>query len=444
MCSSGPLSAAYEKSLIFQYFFYIVIFPPLIFQGSTVFWTNFAASRQNREQEALSFPDVKQAWPSSPMRVSTDDFLAVGGATAEAIRVFDWASTSLGPIETWSVSLKATMRMVLSSKQTMCFWWGPDLLKFYNDAYVPILGLRQGKALGRPFREVWADVWADVFPLVQSALSGQATWMEDMPLIMTRNGYEEQTYWTFSYSPLYGDDGAIEGILNIVTETTKAVGDREALQASYRKVQEHLAYRQAQEQELRLLNAELAHRMKNTLAMVQSIVSQSIRGADSLENVAATVAGRIQALTKAQELLTGVSITAAELTMIAENAVRPHRTDPDRFAFDGPHLLISARQALGLSLALHELATNSTKYGSLSVPEGCVSIRWGVDENQQFSLCWTETGGPVVNMPTRRGFGSKLTERAVADLFHGTAVIAFEPTGVVFSLQGRLDQVTDL
>jgi two-component sensor histidine kinase len=392
----------------------------------------------------LSFPGVKQAWPPSPKRVSTDDFLAIGGATAEAIRVFDWAATSLGPIDTWPVSLKATMRMVLSSKQPMCFWWGPDLLKFYNDAYVPILGLRQSKALGRPFEEVWADVWSEVLPFVRSALSGEATWMEDMPLTMTRNGYEEQTYWTFSYSPLYGDDGAIEGLLNIVTETTKAQADRQALQASYEEVRGHLVQRQAYEQELRLLNAELAHRMKNTLAMVQSIVSQSIRNADSLEDVAAVVIARIQALTKAQDLLTGVSVAAAELAVIAENAIDPHRLEPDRFTFSGPKLLISARQALGLSLALHELATNATKYGALSVPGGCVAISWLLDDNHQFSLSWTEAGGPAVITPTRRGFGSKLTERAVADLFHGTAVIAFEPGGVVFSLQGRLDQSTDL
>lgn len=294
------------------------------------------------------------------------------------------------------------MRMVLSSKQPMCFWWGPDLLKFYNDAYIPILGLRKAKALGRPFREVWADVWDDVLPFVRSALSGQATWMEDMPLIMTRNGYEEQTYWTFSYSPLYGDNGAIEGLLNIVTETTKAVAGREALQASYKEVQEHLARQEAHDRELRLLNAELAHRMKNTLGMVQSIVSQSIRSAESLEDAASVVLARIHALSKAQDLLTGVSIAAAEL------------------------------------------ATNATKYGALSVPEGSVSIQWHLEDEHQFSLRWIETGGPLVCAPTRRGFGSKLTERAVADLFHGTAEIVFDPTGVVFSLQGRLDQSTDL
>lgn len=336
------------------------------------------------------------------------------------------------------------MRMVLSSKQPMCFWWGPDLLKFYNDAYIPILGLRHGQALGRPFPQVWADVWDDVLPFVRSALSGQATWMEDMPLIMTRNGYEEQTYWTFSYSPLYGDNGAIEGLLNIVTETTKLVAGREALQASYKEVQEHLVRQEAHDRELRLLNAELAHRMKNTLGMVQSIVSQSIRSAESLEDAASVVLARIHALSKAQDLLTGVSIAAAELAIIAENAIDPYRMDADRFRFSGPNVLISARQALGLSLALHELATNATKYGALSVPEGSVSIQWSLDDDHQFCLRWIETGGPLVRAPTRRGFGSKLTERAVADLFHGTAEIVFDPTGVVFSLQGRLDQSTDL
>ncbi|TWD55288.1 two-component sensor histidine kinase [Agrobacterium vitis] len=392
----------------------------------------------------MSFSGVKQAWPASARLVSTDDFLAIGGETAEEIRTFGWAETSLGPIETWPASLKATLRMMLSSKQPMCFWWGPDLLQLYNDAYLPILGLRRGKALGRPFQEIWSDVWHDVLPFVNSALSGEPTWMEDMPLIMTRNGYEEQTYWTFSYSPLYGDGGAIEGILNIVTETTKIVAGREALQKSYEEVQAHLVRHQAYEQELRLLNSELAHRMKNTLAMVQSIVSQSIRSSECIDEVAVVVSGRIRALAKAQDLLTGVSIAAADLAMIAENAVEPHRSEPDRFVFSGPKLLMSARQALGLSLALHELATNATKYGALSAPGGQVSICWNLDTENQFSLSWTETGGPLVIAPTRRGFGSKLTERAVADLFHGTAVIGFDPSGVVFSLQGRLDQSTDL
>lgn len=388
----------------------------------------------------MSFPDATQAWPSDPTRISTDDFLAGGGEMAEAIRAFDWAATELGPVKTWPVSLKTTMRLVLASRQPMCFWWGSNLLQFHNDAYLPMLGLRKDIALGGPFAAVWADVWEGVLPYAQRALAGEGTWEEDLPLVMFRNGFEEQTYWTFSYSPLYGDDGAICGLLNIVTEKTQAVADRTALQASIEEARRHLHNKEAYQQELRLLNGELAHRMKNTLAMVQSIVSQTIRGAASLSEAASQVSSRIQALSKAQDLLTGKSIASAQVVEIVENAIGPHRGTADRFDLSGPRLLASSRQALGLSLALHELATNATKYGSLSVPSGSVQIVWG-EEDDRFFLRWVERGGPFVAQPVRRGFGSKLTERVVADLFHGEAKIDFEPQGVVFLLRGQLDQV---
>lgn len=358
------------------------------------------------------------------------------------IRHFDWAETSLGPINTWPLSLKITMRMVLASRQPMCFWWGPDLLQFYNDAYEPILGLRKDKALGRPFTEIWADVWEGVLPYVRSALAGKATWEENLPLVMTRNGFAEQTYWTFSYSPLYGDDGAVHGLLNIVTETTQAVLDRRALETNHEETRQHLRQKEAFEQELRLLNGELAHRVKNMLAMVQSIVGQTMRGAQSLPQAASLVSARIQALSKAQDLLTGKSVASADIAEVVENAIEPHRDSPERFLITGPlSMQASSRQALGLSLALHELATNATKYGSLSVTGGQVEVEWGNQEDGRFFLRWSERGGPTVSEPQRRGFGSKLTERVVADLFRGEAKIDFAPEGVVFLLCGQLDQV---
>ncbi|WP_234889768.1 HWE histidine kinase domain-containing protein [Agrobacterium vitis] len=391
---------------------------------------------------ALSFPEAKQAWPSSHASISTDDFLAGGGRVGEMIRHFDWAETSLGPINTWPLSLKITMRMVLASRQPMCFWWGPDLLQFYNDAYEPILGLRKDKALGRPFTEIWADVWEGVLPYVRSALAGKATWEENLPLVMTRNGFAEQTYWTFSYSPLYGDDGAVHGLLNIVTETTQAVLDRRALETNHEETRQHLRQKEAFEQELRLLNGELAHRVKNMLAMVQSIVGQTMRGAQSLPQAASLVSARIQALSKAQDLLTGKSVASADIAEVVENAIEPHRDSPERFLITGPlSMQASSRQALGLSLALHELATNATKYGSLSVTGGQVEVEWGNQEDGRFFLRWSERGGPTVSEPQRRGFGSKLTERVVADLFRGEAKIDFAPEGVVFLLCGQLDQV---
>ncbi len=386
----------------------------------------------------MAYSDASEAWPTSPRTLPSGDFLKGCGAIGEEIRRFDWGATSLGPIEGWPISLKTTVSLVLSSKQPICFWWGRELLKFYNDAYVPILGQRAGKALGRPFKEVWAEVWDDVLPFVRSALSGEATWMEDMPLTMLRNGYPEETYWTFSYSPLYGDDGAIEGLLNIVTETTQAVADRAALLVAYERAQEHIRERARHESELKLLNQELAHRMKNTLAMTQSIVTQSLRGAESMSDAIATVTARIGALSKAQDILTGTLRTAAGFEEIVVAALVPHRDRDDRFVISGVPIYLTAQQALGLSLAIHELATNATKYGALSVPGGRVEIGWAVGDDRTFSFEWVEIGGPPVAAPERRGFGSRLTERIISAIFSGEGRMGFEPTGLTFRLVGRL------
>lgn len=392
----------------------------------------------------MAYSNASEAWPTSPRAIPPGDFLTGCGASGEEIRRFDWASTSLGPIEAWPISLKTTVSLVLSSKQPMCFWWGPELLKFYNDAYVPMLGQRAGKALGRPFQEVWADVWEDVLPFVRSALSGEATWMEDMPLTMLRNGYPEETYWTFSYSPLYGDDGAIGGLLNIVTETTRAVADRAALLVAYERAQEHIRERASHENELKLLNQELAHRMKNTLAMTQSIVTQSLRGAESVADAIATVTARIGALSKAQDILTGSLRSAASFEEIVSAALMPHRDRDERFIISGVPIYLTAQQALGLSLAIHELATNATKYGALSLPEGRIEICWSVGDDGAFSFDWVETGGPPVTAPERRGFGSRLTERIISAIFSGEGRMDFEPTGLTFRLSGRLDTSPDV
>jgi two-component sensor histidine kinase len=373
-----------------------------------------------------------------------EEFLGVRCDVARHLNAVHWSCTSLGPVEDWTFSLKSTVRTVLSTRQPMCFWWGEELLQFHNDAYLPMLGQRVDRAIGAPFRELWSDVWEDVLPFVECALAGKGTWQENLPLVVTRNGYEEPTHWTFSYSPLYDDDGTIAGILNNVTETTQAVKDRAALEEAYRQTQKHLAERGQYEDELKLLNRELAHRMKNTLSMVQAIVSQSLRNANSLTDASAIIAARIQTLAKAQDLLTGMSVTAAEITAITDAALAPHRDGVDRIHVQGPRVYLSAQQALGLSLAIHELATNATKYGALSVPQGRVDVTWSHHLGDDFTFDWRESQGPHVSEPTRRGFGSRLTERIVSDLFKGQAKIDFAADGVAFSLVGKLHQVSDL
>lgn len=391
----------------------------------------------------MAYSSASDAWPATPKGAAAGDFLADGGASGEEIRAFDWSATSLGPIADWPIALKTTVRVVLSSRQPMCFWWGRDLLHFYNDAYVPMLGQRAGHALGRPFKDVWSDVWEEVLPFVRTALSGEGTWMEDMPLVVLRNGYPEQTHWTFSYSPLFGDDGAIEGLLNIVTETTRAVADRAALQIAYEQAQEHIRERERHENELTLLNQELAHRMKNTLAMTQSIVTQTLRGSTSVPEAIATVTARIGALAKAQDILTGRLRTAARFDEIVTAAIDPHRDGEGRFIIAGPQVALTAQQALGLSLAIHELATNATKYGALSLPDGRIEIGWAVSETGAFSFHWIESGGPPVAVPERRGFGSRLTERIISSFFFGEGRMSFEPHGLSFRLVGRLEMVDE-
>ena len=134
----------------------------------------------------------------------------------------DWTKTPLGDRAQWPPVLRATVELLLASKHGMMLAWGPDHTLFYNDAYAPFLG-RKHPAIGRPFAEVWSDIWADVEPLVQQALAGEAVWFEDFHLVMERNGYPEDTWWQFSYSPVHDDDGRIAGMLNVTSDTTGKV-----------------------------------------------------------------------------------------------------------------------------------------------------------------------------------------------------------------------------
>ncbi len=150
-------------------------------------------------------------------------FLAEGGEMGERMRRFDWSDSPLGEPEHWPQSLKTGVEILLSSKFPMFIAWGPELRLFYNDAYAELLGGKHPAALGHAFEDVWADIWSDIEPIVRRALAGEATYWDNLPLTMTRKGYEEQAWFTFSYSPLRGDEGMIEGMFCAVVETTDTV-----------------------------------------------------------------------------------------------------------------------------------------------------------------------------------------------------------------------------
>ena len=159
-----------------------------------------------------------------------DDELFPGRSELAALmRAKNWSTTSLGAPETWPHSLRTIVRVVLTSRFAMWMAWGPELTFLYNDAYAAMtLGAKHPWALGRPSREVWAEIWSEIGPRIERVLrTGEATWDEDLLLFLERSGYPEETYHTFSYSPVTDDRGAVCGHLCVVTEETdRVIGNR--------------------------------------------------------------------------------------------------------------------------------------------------------------------------------------------------------------------------
>jgi PAS domain S-box-containing protein len=600
----------------------------------------------------------------------TIPFLRAGGQVGQAISANDWSMSSLGPLDAWPDFIRSTLANLLSSPQPTFMAWGPDLLSFFNDAYVPLLGAKATGAIGRPFAELWSDVWPDIEPIVAKALAGEGSKFEDMPLVMTRNGYPEETWWSFTYSPLRDSAGDVHGMICVTTETSEhvrarrqltvererfgalfnqapsfmamlegpnhvvtlanpaylalnnhrdmlgktvadilpeavdqgyiaildevrrtgvaytataarfAVGDHPAerfvdfvyqpiidhegavtgifvegsevtdrvkaqaalhdseqflrsvlassndcikvldLEANlifmneggerimevsdfnaikgcpwpdFWKGEGHETARAAVasakagtaanfqgfadtfagtprywdvqvtpilgsdgrpsrilsvsrdisrlkhvEQQRAELIVEMAHRLKNSLTIVQAIVSQTFRQAKTTAEAQEAIGGRLLALAGAQDILTASPVTTVEIHRVVEGALAPHRTGQGRFHITGPDLDLTGQQALGLSLALHELGTNAIKYGALSNDAGRVEIAWSHAGGEVFAFSWTETGGPPVKPPVRTGFGSRLVEKMVAPYFQGKSVLAFDPGGVTFRLTGTL------
>ncbi|NIK43731.1 PAS domain S-box-containing protein [Xanthomonas arboricola] len=141
-------------------------------------------------------------------------------AMAQAVRAYDWAATPLGPTTQWPSPLRNAVSLMLSSPESMYVVWGDALTFFYNDAYTPILGPRQPHALGAPLRELWADAWEAVRAPIEAAFAGRASRFEEVPIGMNRYGTPEDTWWTFSFSPIYLDDGRVGGAFCVTNEVT--------------------------------------------------------------------------------------------------------------------------------------------------------------------------------------------------------------------------------
>jgi PAS domain-containing protein len=156
----------------------------------------------------------------------------------DRMRRKDWAKTPLGPAALWPQSLKTAVRILLTSRQPMFVWWGGELINLYNDAYKAIVGGKHPEALGQPASQVWREIWDQVGPRAESAMrENEGTYDEALQLIMERNGYPEETYYTFSYSPIPDDEGRPGGILCANTDDTQRIlGERQLALRSTRPV----------------------------------------------------------------------------------------------------------------------------------------------------------------------------------------------------------------
>ncbi len=202
------------------------------------------------------------------------------------------------------------------------------------------------------------------------------------------------------------------------------------------------------EQLQRILLEELHHRVKNTLATVQAIVSQSLRSADNVELGRKAIESRLAALGRVHDLLLRTSWGSVKLAGLLRTATEPFDTPgAGQFLIQSTNIDVASAAALPLAMTLNELCTNAVKYGALSSSEGRVKITTKLDNRaKQFRLTWAETGGPCVQEPTRRSFGMRLIEKSFLSQLQGAARVKFEPSGVVCKLDVPLAvlQASDL
>jgi two-component sensor histidine kinase len=299
---------------------------------------------------------------------------------------------------------------------------GPDhVVEFVNDAHRRTFN--SADWTGRTIRDAFPSIEGQgFFELLDDVYATGAAFDAQEAEVRYRrkpDAPEETRYLTFTYAPLMGEDGAPTGIFCLGFDVT--IGHRAQLAEA----------RQLRHQ--KLLVDELNHRVKNTLAIVQSLAQQSFRG----ESAAARQAfeGRLVALANAHNVLTDEGWESADLGDIVRGALQAHATAESRFHLEGPEVRLPPQSAVAVALVLHELTTNAMKYGALTQDQGRVEVSWDLRQGDEpcVDLCWRESGGPPVTAPGHNGFGSRMIERAMAGE-GGKARLDFRPEGVVCEL----------
>lgn len=287
-------------------------------------------------------------------------------------------------------------------------------ITFYNDAAIELAG--REPVLGS---DEWCVTWRlhrpDGTPLPHDECPMAIALKEKRPVRGAEAVAERPDGSRIPFipypTPLFDAEGEFVGAVNMLVDIT----DRKEAEARQKG-----------------LIDELNHRVKNTLATVQSLALQTARHAENMEDFATTFEGRLVALAKAHDLLTKRHWTGAGLQSLLQDIVAPFDDDHGRTRIEGPPIDLNPRAALSVTMALNELATNAAKYGALSRPEGSLSIRWqvGADAGRQLVIDWTEQGGPEVSAPSRQGFGTRLLQRCIERDLDGEIELRYDVQGV--------------
>jgi PAS domain S-box-containing protein len=278
-----------------------------------------------------------------------------------------------------------------------------------NPSAAAAVGLTRQQAIGRRISDfISPEDFEQTSRMLRQKLEGGGTTRYD---VRVRSSNGDWLNWEINSGLTYAEDGTPVGLHVLGRDVTE---------------------RKRAEEHQRLLINELNHRVKNTLAVVQSIAHQTLRQGDVSDEVRQALEGRLAALSAAHNVLTRESWTAASMHEIVKDAVAPFCTE-GRCAVEGPELRINPRAAVSIALAVHELATNASKYGGLSNEGGRVEVQWTADRGR-LSFVWRELGGPPVDTPSKRGFGTRMIERGLARDLDGVVTLDFDPGGLVFTV----------
>ncbi len=345
-------------------------------------------------------------------------FLAVQPDVALEARAGTPGSAPTGPEATAAALALSEARLSFTQEAGRIGSWTLDLVSMSLDASEGCKA-NFGRDPGAPFSyTAWIEAIhpedrARMQGAVAAAIAGRTDY--DIEYRITHPGGEIRWIQSRGHAS-YRPDGTPAGIAGISLDIT----DR-------KRIEDHRD----------LLAKELAHRVKNTLTTVQSIIRHTLRTSASLADAQTILDARIVALAAAHDVLIRDTWEGATLAEVVGVALRPFGADrEDRFAASGPAVHLTSRVALAFAMALHELATNAVKYGALSTDAGRVHLTWDLldgDGSDRLRVRWQETGGPPVLPPCRTGFGSRMIERALAVEIGGAAEITYHPEGIRFT-----------